>query len=34
MQVNVDAANELGLHGVHFRETAQARAEVHELLAG
>ena len=33
MQVNVDTANELGLHGVRFRETAQARAEVHELLA-
>lgn len=33
MQINIDAANELGLHGVHFRETAQARAEVHALLA-
>ena len=34
MEINVDAANELGIHGVHFRETAQARAEVHALLAG
>ncbi|MCB0856652.1 MAG: HAD family phosphatase [Solirubrobacterales bacterium] len=34
MQINVDAANELGLHAVHFRETAQARAEVHSLLKG
>ncbi len=33
MEINVDAAKELGLHGVHFRETAQARAEVHALLA-
>jgi len=33
MQINVDAANELGIHGVHFRETAQVRAEVHALLA-
>lgn len=32
MEINVDAANELGIHGVHFRETAQARAEVHALL--
>lgn len=32
MEINVNAANELGLHGVHFRETAQARAEVHALL--
>jgi epoxide hydrolase-like predicted phosphatase len=34
LEVNIEAANELGLHGVHFRETAQARAEVHALLAG
>ena len=33
MKINIDAANELGLHGVHFRETAQVRAEVHDLLA-
>ena len=33
MEVNVEAANELGLRGVHFRETAQARADVHALLA-
>lgn len=33
MEINIDAANELGIHGVHFRETAQARAEVHALLA-
>lgn len=33
MEINIDAANELGIHGVHFRETSQARAEVHALLA-
>ncbi len=33
MKINIDVANELGLHGVHFRETAQVRAEVHDLLA-
>jgi epoxide hydrolase-like predicted phosphatase len=33
MEINIEAANELGLHGVHFRETAQARAEVHALLS-
>ncbi|MGA7397846.1 MAG: HAD family phosphatase [Solirubrobacterales bacterium] len=33
MKINCDAATELGIHAVHFRETAQARAEVHELLA-
>jgi len=33
LQVNIDAANELGLRAVHFRETAQARAEVHKILA-
>ncbi|MBK8294924.1 MAG: HAD family phosphatase [Solirubrobacterales bacterium] len=34
MKVNCEAATELGIHAVHFRETAQARAEVHALLAG
>lgn len=34
MEINVSAANDLGMHGVHFRETAQARAEVHSLLGG
>jgi len=33
MKINCEAASELGIHAVHFRETAQARAEVHELLA-
>jgi len=33
MEINVNAANELGIHGVHFRDTAQARADVHALLA-
>lgn len=33
MEINIDAANEIGIHGVHFRDTAQARAEVHALLA-
>ncbi|MGA7434402.1 MAG: HAD family phosphatase, partial [Solirubrobacterales bacterium] len=28
MKINCDAATELGIHAVHFRETAQARAEV------
>lgn len=32
MAINVDAANELGLSGVHFRETEQAIAEVEALL--
>lgn len=32
MEINIEAANELGIHGVHFRETAQARAEVRALL--
>lgn len=32
MKINIDAANELGINGVHFRDTAQARAEVHALL--
>lgn len=33
MEINVEAARELGFHGVHFRETAQTRADVHALLA-
>ncbi len=33
MKVNCDAATGLGIHAVHFRETAQARSEVHTLLA-
>lgn len=32
MEINCIAAEELGIKAVHFRETAQARAEVHELL--
>lgn len=32
MEINCEAAAKLGIHAVHFRETAQARAEVHELL--
>ena len=32
MEVNCKAAEEIGIHAVHFRETAQARAEVHALL--
>ncbi|MDQ2700388.1 MAG: HAD family phosphatase [Actinomycetota bacterium] len=32
MKINCEAAGELGIHAVHFRETAQARAEVHALL--
>jgi putative hydrolase of the HAD superfamily len=32
MEVNCRAAEELGMQAIHFRETAQARAEVHELL--
>ncbi len=33
IEINCTSATELGIHAVHFRETAQARAEVHELLA-
>lgn len=33
MEINCEAAAELGIHAVHFRETAQAREEVHNLLA-
>lgn len=32
MEINCEAAAELGIHAVHFRETAQARREVHALL--
>lgn len=32
MKINCEAAAELGIHAVHFRETAQARREVHGLL--
>jgi putative hydrolase of the HAD superfamily len=32
-EVNVDAARALGLHAVHFRDTAQAIAELDALLA-
>lgn len=32
MEVNCEAAEALGIRAVHFRETAQARAEVHALL--
>ncbi|MGK2954283.1 MAG: HAD family hydrolase [Solirubrobacterales bacterium] len=32
LKINCDAAAGMGIHAVHFRETAQARAEVHELL--
>lgn len=33
MEINCQAANELGIHAVHFRETAQAKAEVQALIA-
>ena len=32
MEINCQAAEEIGIHAVHFRETAQARAEGHALL--
>ena len=32
MEINCEAAAELGLEVVHFRETAQARAEIHAKL--
>lgn len=32
MEINCEAAAELGLEVVHFRETAQARAEIHDKL--
>lgn len=31
-EINCEAAAELGMHAVHFRETSQARREVHQLL--
>ena len=34
VEVNVQAANELGLHGVHFRTTEQAVAELDQLVLG
>jgi putative hydrolase of the HAD superfamily len=34
LQVNVDAARELGFHAVHFGDTSQAIAELDALLAG
>lgn len=32
MEINCEAAAELGIHAVHFRENAQARREIHDLL--
>jgi putative hydrolase of the HAD superfamily len=32
MQINCEAAEELGIRSLHFRETAQVRAAVHEML--
>ena len=32
VEVNVTAARELGLHGIHFRDTAQATAELERLV--
>lgn len=32
MEINCEAAEELGIRSVHFRETAQARAEIHACL--
>ena len=32
VEVNVTAANEAGLHGIHFRDTDQAIAELDALL--
>ena len=32
MEVNCEAAEDLGIRAVHFRETAQVRATVHEIL--
>jgi putative hydrolase of the HAD superfamily len=32
MEINCEAAVELGMQAIHFRESAQARAELHELL--
>ena len=32
LEVNVAAAREAGMHGIHFRDTAQALAELEDLL--
>ena len=32
VEVNVDAARELGLHGIHFRDTDQVIAELDALV--
>ncbi|CAG1771896.1 partial glucose-1-phosphatase, partial [uncultured bacterium] len=32
-QVNIDACNALGLHGVHFKSTEQAQRDIRALLA-
>jgi len=32
VEINCEAAADLGLHTVHFRENAQARREIHRLL--
>jgi putative hydrolase of the HAD superfamily len=32
MEINCQAAVDLGMQAIHFRETAQARADLHELL--
>jgi putative hydrolase of the HAD superfamily len=32
MEINCEAAEKLGITAIHFRETAQVRAEVHRLL--
>jgi len=32
MEINCDAARELGMEAIQFRETAQVKAELHELL--
>jgi putative hydrolase of the HAD superfamily len=33
-QVNIDAANALGIHGIHYRSTEQARHDIRMLLDG
>lgn len=33
IEINCEAAEKLGIRAVHFRETAQARADVREILA-
>ncbi len=32
MEINCEAAEKLGMRAIHFRETAQVKAELHELL--